>query len=354
MPTPTNYTYSIPLDCPGGAVNPSKLQTAIRASSIVTAMSQISTYGGTVVNGQVSGSGSTITIYFNDVLSTADRTTLDGNNGSGGTNGSPSGTHPAAGLIASTDNTQSPITTGEAGVAAMGSFAGQVPTSYGRAFGYLATSATSSVVVRATVYTPQTNAVQRSVSSSNTNDTLAGTGAQKVKITYYDNTCAGPFTDTINLNGTTAVNTNQTNIAFIEKMEVTQVGADGTNDGTITLFIGLNGGGGGYASIAPQDSITYWCHHYVPTGTTCYVTLIGGSATINSGSFALNSVNPVAGQTAPQTIPDANIRHNIYETSRNYPVPIQITGPSIIFLTEKPDNATASTTYATFHWIQFN
>lgn len=75
MPTPTNYTYSIPLDCPGGAINPSKLQTAIRASSIVVAMSQISTYGGNAVNGQISGAG-TITIYFNDVLSTADRTTL--------------------------------------------------------------------------------------------------------------------------------------------------------------------------------------------------------------------------------------------------------------------------------------
>lgn len=255
--------------------------------------------------------------------------------------------------MASTDNTQSPITTGEAGVAALGAFAGQVPSSYGRAFGYLATAATSSVVIRATVYTPQTNAVQRSLGSSNANDTLAGTGAQKVKITYYDDTCSGPFTDTISLNGTTAVNTNQTNIAFIEKMEVIQVGSDGTNNGTITLYIGLNGGGGGYASIAPQDSITYWCHHYVSTGKTCYVTFIGGSATINPGSFALNNVNPVSGQTVPQTIPDANVRHTTYETNRGYPVPIQIPGPSIIFLTEKPNAATASTTYATFHWIQF-
>lgn len=99
MPTPTTYTYSLSLDAPGGTINSDKLEAAIRASSIVTALESIGTGEGL------------FSIAFRDVLSTADRTTLDGDNGSGGTDGEPSDVHPAEGLIASTDNTPNPPTT---------------------------------------------------------------------------------------------------------------------------------------------------------------------------------------------------------------------------------------------------
>lgn len=90
MPTPTTYTYSIVNDCPGGKVNTNKLALAIRASSIATALDRIDT------------SGDVMNIFFKDVLSVLDKTTLDGNLGG------VLGTHPAGGLIASTDNTPDP------------------------------------------------------------------------------------------------------------------------------------------------------------------------------------------------------------------------------------------------------
>jgi hypothetical protein len=93
MPTPTTYTYSLALDAPDGAINSDKLQAAIRASAITVALDGISTGEGL------------FGIAFKDALDDANRTILDGNNGSGGTNGQPSNVHPALGLIQSTDNT---------------------------------------------------------------------------------------------------------------------------------------------------------------------------------------------------------------------------------------------------------
>jgi hypothetical protein len=80
MPVQTTYTYSLANDFPGGQINSEKLEIAIKNSGIVTALVGINT------NGDV------VQIVFADVLSTGDKTTLDGNT-----------SHPAGGLIASTD-----------------------------------------------------------------------------------------------------------------------------------------------------------------------------------------------------------------------------------------------------------
>lgn len=82
MPTPTTYTYSIASDFPGGKVNTTNFVSEIRASSIVTALTGINT------------DGDVLSIFFKDVLSAADKTTLDGDT-----------TGPAGGLIAATNNT---------------------------------------------------------------------------------------------------------------------------------------------------------------------------------------------------------------------------------------------------------
>lgn len=80
MPTPTTYTYSTASDFPSGKINSAKLDAAIRASNIATALDRIDT------------AGDEVDIIFKDALSDADKTTLDGN-----------ATGPAGGLIASTD-----------------------------------------------------------------------------------------------------------------------------------------------------------------------------------------------------------------------------------------------------------
>lgn len=221
----------------------------------------------------------------------------------------------------------------------------------GRSFGYTGTAAAASKVIRATVYTaPGTNA-QRSIVSTSASDAAAGVGARTVKITYMDVTGAGPFTETVTLNGVTAVNTVSTTMAFIERIDVLTVGTTGSNVGTINLQTLINGGGTTIWSIAVGDNQTNGVHHYVPVGKTCYVLLLEGAATITAGQISINVLNPINAVVA-QTQPDTTIRHGIVHVSRPFPVPLATTGPALIFMNTRPDAATASTTFAGFHWIQ--
>lgn len=221
----------------------------------------------------------------------------------------------------------------------------------GRSFGYTATSAATSKTVRATTYTPQGTNQQRSVNSTNANDTSAGTGARQVKITYFDASGNGPFTETVTMNGTAAVNTVNTNIALIERMEVVAVGSVGGNVGTIQIFTLTAGGGVVWGSIAASDNQTYWAHHYVPLNKKCHVMSLEGSATAVAGGLTINTANPLSSLT-PQIAPDITIRHGTTHIFRQYSVPVPVVGPAIIFVNERPDAATASTTFAGFSWIQ--
>jgi hypothetical protein len=222
----------------------------------------------------------------------------------------------------------------------------------GRSFGYIGTSAVTSVTVRATVYTPPGNNAQRSFRSTNVNDAAAGTGARKVKLTYFDATGNGPFEETVTLNGTTGVNTVATNIALIEKMEVVEVGSNGGNLGTIELRTGLAGAGTIIGSIAIGDNQTYRAHHYVPPGKNANILAIDGAASVAAGGMTLNSINPV-NALPPQRALDVTTRHGTVHLQRAYSVPILVEGPAIVFLNERPDVVTASTMFAGFSWIQY-
>ena len=221
----------------------------------------------------------------------------------------------------------------------------------GRSFGYTATSAATSKTVRATTYTPQGTNAQRSVNSTSANDTSAGTGARQVKITYLDASGNGPFTETVTLNGTGAVNTVNTNIALIERMDVVAVGSGGGNAGTIQIFTATAGGGSVWGSIAVGDNQTYWAHHYVPVGKTCYVMNLEGASTVTAGGLTINTANPIS-SLIPQIAPDITIRHGTTFVLRSYAVPVVVLGPAIVFVNERPDAATASTVFAGFAWIQ--
>jgi hypothetical protein len=222
----------------------------------------------------------------------------------------------------------------------------------GRSFGYIGTSAVTSVTVRATVYTPPGNNAQRSFRSTNVNDAAAGTGARKVKLTYFDAAGNGPFEETVTLNGTTGVNTVATNIALVEKMEVVEVGSNGGNLGTIELRTGLAGAGTIIGSIAIGDNQTYWAHHYVPLGKKANILAIDGAASVAAGGMTLNSINPV-NALLPQRALDVTTRHGTVHLQRAYSVPILVEGPAIVFLNERPDVVTASTMFAGFSWIQY-
>jgi hypothetical protein len=224
----------------------------------------------------------------------------------------------------------------------------------GRAFGYVSTSAASGVRILATAYSPAAPgaAAQRSVSSSSSSDASAGTGARTVTITYLT-TAFLVKQETVTLNGTTAVNTVGTDIAYIESIAVATCGSGLTNAGTISLFNATAGGGGTLGSIAAGDGQTNWAHHYVPAGKTCLVTSVSFGCTITAGRGFANRTGDPSQSTLPILPIGGQYAHLAGGNEDHmFQVPVVVPGPDRIFLTEFPNASTASTAFGAFEYIQ--
>lgn len=325
----TNYDYDIASDFPGGAVNPTKLDAEIRASAITIALNRIDT------------SGDTVSIWFNDALPTGDKTILDGDT-----------TGPAGGLIAAHDNSPTPDDS-QVVMTAQQSFGSRVA-------GYVGSSATSTVTVRATSYTPPGNNGVRYVKSTSASDTAAGIGARKVKIFYFRADGTGdvdgrPLVSEVTLNGTSEVVTSENEIALIESAEVSEVGSNGGNVGTIQI-LGTSGGAV-VASIAAGDNQTYWAHHYVPPNFACFVECVmicqrantAGAAVL--GVATMNKIDPL-NAVSPQKNLDVSIGYAGTTVPVDFEVPIRVDGPAIIFLNARPSATTASTIHGGFGFYQ--
>lgn len=249
-----------------------------------------------------------------------------------------------------TDNFGDPINVEFAFALSMGLVSG---ASVGRAQGYTATSATSGKAIRATTYTPQGANAQRSVNSTSASDAAAGTGARTVTINYL-NTSFQLKSETVTLNGVTGVNTVNTDIAFIESIQVSSVGSGGGNVGTIQVWTGLGATGSVWGSIAASDNQTFWAHHYVPTGVTCYILGFSAGATVVAGQCNLNRIGNPLVTTNPQLQIGVTIMHVGAGTwDHNFDVPLPVTGPDLIWLVERPVAVTASTAVAGFEYVQF-
>lgn len=227
----------------------------------------------------------------------------------------------------------------------------------GMAAGGVTTAATTKVPVYKTAYTEQTADGQRSIASSDVNDTAAGLGARQVTISYLPLGGGSLKTEVLTLNGVTAVNTVNTDICYIEKIEVTSAGLAATNFGVISLYTGINATGSVFGSIAIQDNHTFWAHHYVPAGKTCRITGVTfGNTSITAGAGALFQIEIKRGFLGITNIID-NFRLYGQSSStvvRPYTTPIPVVGTAfkvLIYVT--PDNATSNTQYATIEWAEF-
>jgi len=224
-------------------------------------------------------------------------------------------------------------------------------------FGDIAVAVIAEFAVRRTTYTEPAANAQRSMSSSSALDTAAGTGARTVRITYFDTTGAGPFTETITLNGTTFVNTVATDIRFIEKMEVITVGSTRSNAGIITLFGAVSAGGGTVGTIAATNKQTFWCHHYIATGKKMNVTGISVShngTTVGSGGvFHIRSI-PIGVTNVPEIQISDFVR--LYGQSstfaRNYDSPIRVIGPARVIMYLTPESSTSVTFRASLDYFE--
>jgi hypothetical protein len=216
-------------------------------------------------------------------------------------------------------------------------------------FGDRTTAALTRVLVQRTTYTEQTTNAQRSIASASANDTAAGTGARTVKITYFDQTGAGPFTETITLNGVTFVNTVATDICFIEQIDVLTAGSTGSNVGIITLRAAAAGGGAVIGTIAATNNQTFWTHHYVATGKTCNITGIScghNGTTVGSGALFTLNARPidVANAVESQISDFVRLYGQTSTFSRVYTSPIKVVGPARIQAYVTPET-TSSTIY---------
>lgn len=209
--------------------------------------------------------------------------------------------------------------------------------------GYATSSGSALTVMRATAYNQQTVAAQRSMSSSSASDAAAGTGANSITVTYYDGYMNGPFTEIVTLNGTTPVNTVNTNICYIEKMCCNSVGNQLSNVGTITLFVSTGGGGGTIGTIPAGDGITNWCHHYVGLNKTMSIaSLIGSIQGPANGSIEIHRTVPTDVTKTELTIaPKLRIMSNT-STTMNLVPPIVVQGPALVLMYGRSDSSSGT------------
>jgi hypothetical protein len=223
----------------------------------------------------------------------------------------------------------------------------------GRANGYTATSATAGKAIRATTYTPQGANGQRSVNSTNAADAAAGTGARSITINYL--TAAFVLkSETVTLNGVTGVNTVANDIAYIESIIVNTVGSGGGNAGVVQVWTGLAAAGAVWGSIAIGDNQTFWAHHYVLSGVSCYILSVSGAAQVVAGQVNMNRVGDPSAAGLPQLQIGPTLMHPASDKKDHYfAVPLKVTGPDLIFLTTKPNAVTADTSFGYFDYVQF-
>jgi len=214
---------------------------------------------------------------------------------------------------------------------------------------YGSTSGTGITALRATAYTEQTSNFTATLVSSVSTDSSAGTGARTVKVTYYDQTMTGPFTETLTMNGTTNVTASNSNYCFIERIDVVTVGSNGTNNGTISL----KNGGTTVASIAASDGHTYYAHHYIQTGKMFYMKRLILGCLGNSGTCLMRVAYPLTANAFEKQL-GGQIRVQTAQPQQVYDMEdLPIAGPARVSLYFKSDSATANTIHASMIYYEF-
>jgi len=217
-----------------------------------------------------------------------------------------------------------------------------------RRFGNLTSTSTSEVLVCVRGYTELTSARQCSVKSTSAQDKSGGSGAVTVRITYLDDNYVVK-TEDIALNGTTKVNTVNTDIRFVERFEVIQGAAAA---GAISLQDGTTGGASEFCGIAAATTEAFLCHHYVPAGKRAWVVNWGATGD-DEIKLKLNGQLTFGANTVPAILDLENLMANApanlttVEFSRELKA-VQIPEKTRIYVSVVPNQATSTTTRAWF------
>lgn len=238
--------------------------------------------------------------------------------------------------------------------------ANAVSTRSGFIFGKVDVTTQATALVEHTTYTEQAANARRSLVSLSGTDSLTNTGARVIKLTYYDVSGSGPKYDYVSMGGLTPVNTNATDICYIEKMEVVNAGSYTTNIGNILLKTSVNGTGSNIGSINGSAGQTFWAHHYVASGSTCYITgMFGGkqnNTSAGSGGTFIAMAQPigtlVSGTVNEQVTDFLSAYGQANGLPRSYATPIQVPGPARIQVRVLPESALTTTYLASLDFYE--
>ena len=163
------------------------------------------------------------------------------------------------------------------------------------------------------------------ISSSSASDTSAGTGARTVYILGINGT-GGYVSETITLNGQTAVNTVHEYDA-IETMSVTSVGSGGVNAGIVYAGTGTVTAGVPavpYSAIGIGDNLSLVGHWTCPAGYTGY--LVSGSitsGTSNANQYITGRLKLRAQDNIVRTAAITTLHDGTADYDFSYPIKVQ-------------------------------
>jgi hypothetical protein len=102
------------------------------------------------------------------------------------------------------------------------------------------------------------------------------------------------------------------------------------------------------------DGQTFWAHHYVPTGVTCYILSMEGGAFANAGTLYLGHSNNPSYTNQPMLQIGPTMLHPGGDSrEHDFQVALAVPGPDHIVLFTKPQASTTDTSLGTFEYLQF-
>jgi hypothetical protein len=194
------------------------------------------------------------------------------------------------------------------------------------------------------------------VVSGDANDTVAGSGIQKVRVGYLD-TDYSSQSQIISMNGTTPVPLTDTTILRVNSIRATQVGANGVAAGLITCRL-VGGAATIYRAIVAGYTRGRGAVYTVPLGKTLYLT----SISVSAGYTTVGRVVRVIGKaqvddTAPTV--KINLFQPFFEVlvqdgsfTRQFEIPVVIPATADLKVSALSDPATCYVTVALRGWLE--
>lgn len=184
-----------------------------------------------------------------------------------------------------------------------------------------------------------------SIAVNATGNTLSGTatatnGNASVTFTVAQSLSAGQPIQFSNQQGT---------IYFVQTTTSNSTTATLTANFTGTTASGLT------VTLGSGDSQTFWCHHYVPAGITCYVRNVNAAgSSLQQTCLLARTGNPSASNLPLLQIgPTFQSQASGPSVDHHFPSALAIAGPDLIVGVVHPFAATSNTAFFNFEYLQF-